>query len=296
MSEVDGSGIFEETTDKRAFFDRLVLSIWGERRKPKKSLVETIKRIGGKDRAYARQQDGNLPSGNPYALKYGLSGAMKYLPSMILTLRSEASPLTVIETIAALRSLCDDVTRVLVSEAELTFDLSDISVDFFRQRVTSLARIFKQLRDDQGRETIYVRTRTSPWELKVYQKLPTVTRCEYTLRSAYLRRVGIVTPLDLGRVRDLDLNSLSSLRELDETVFNKLVARLDDLTGRVVQSFRRNLVFQDFLRATRDTLKLPESVFIKPAIAKRLRKMQRRLLYDPYFPGTPLRKKARQRS
>ena len=55
-----------------------------------------------------------------------------------------------------------------------------------------------------------------------------------------------------------------------------------------MQSHRRNLTLQDCLRATR--LKLPKSAFLKPTIAKRLEKMQRRLLYDPYFSGEPLRK------
>jgi hypothetical protein len=289
VSRAGISGVFwDETVDQRAFFDRLVLSIWGDRKIPKKSLIEGDIPIGGKKRAYARQQNGSLATGNPYQLKHGLTKAMAFMPSMMLTLRSEASPLTAIETIGAVGLLCDNVTRVLVSEAELTFDLSDTSVDYFRQRITSLARIFKQLRDEQGRETIYVRSRTSPWELKVYQKMPEMARCEYTLRREYLRKVGIVTPLDLGRVRDLDLTALSSLRELDESVFNELVAGLDDLRRRVLQSHRRNLVFTEFLRAARDILIIPESALLKPPLVKRLEKMQKGLLFDDFFPATPL--------
>ena len=296
MSEAGAGPTFDETVNKRAFFDRIVLSIWGQRKIPKKSLVESNIAIGGKKRAYARSQKGNLPSGNPYELKYGRSNWKGYLPSLILTLRSEASPLTVIETIAALRSLCDDVTRAQISEAELTFDLAEISVDYFRQRIKSSARIFTQIPSDRETKTIYVRTRKSPSQLKVYKKSPGLTRYEFTLRSAYLRKVGIVTPLDLGLVRQLNLDALSSLRELDEVQFEKLVARLDDLSGRVVQSWRRNFVFQEFLRVTRDILKIPESALLRPPILKRLKRMQENLFYDDFFPGTPLRKRKSARS
>jgi hypothetical protein len=289
------SGVtFDETTDKRAFFDRLVLSIWGERKELEDELVKN-RPIGGKDRAYARSQRGKLPSGNPYELRYGLSRGMKFMPPMMLILRSEASPLTVMDTISAVRALCNDVTRVAVSEAEVSFDLTGVSVDYFRQRILSSARTFTQLRDDQGRQTLYARVRRAEWQARIYAKSPTITRFEFVLRSKQLRDTGIDTPLDLGYVRHLPLSSLVSLRELDETVFNKLVAQLPELQARVVQDFRRKLPLQVFLREMRDTLKLPESAFLKPEVAKRMEKMQRRLLFDPYFPGTALRKRTRPR-
>ena len=288
MNGADGSGIFDETVDKRAFFDTLVLSIWGERKRPRASLVGKNIPIGGKKRAYAHVQKGKLPSGNPYELKHGLSMAKRYLPTMMLRLRSEESPLTVIDVTTALRELCENVTRVLISEAELTFDTTGVSVDDYRQLILSPARTFTQIPSDREPETIYVAGRTSPWQLRIYTKSPTVTRFEYILRAEHLRKVKISTPLDLAGARHLDLNSLCSLRELDETAFKKLVTQLDDLRVRAVQHFRRNLTLQDCLRVTR--LKLPKSAFLKPAIAKRLEKMQRRLLYDPYLAIEPLRK------
>lgn len=287
MNGTDGSGIFDETVDKRAFFDTLVLSVWGERKEPKASLVGKNIPIGGRKRAYAHAQKGKLPSGNPYELKYGLSMAMRYLPTMMLTVRSEESPLTVIDVTTAMQELCENATRVQVSEAELTFDTTGVSVDDYRQLLLSPARTFTQIPSDRTPETIYVGVRQGPWQIRIYTKSPTVTRFEYVLRAEHLRKVEISTPLDLVKVRDLDLNTLSRVRELDEAVLKKSVARLGDLTSRVIQSFRRNLPLQEFLRAAE--LRFPESAFLKPAIAKRLEKMQRRLLYDPYFPGEPLR-------
>jgi len=291
MNTLDQKGVFNGIVDKRAFFDRVALSIWGNKRRPSKNVsVQTNKPIGGKGRAYARAERGTLRTGIAYELRYGLSGVKRFMPPMMLILRSEPSPLTAIDTVTAVRALCGNVSRASISEVELAFDLSRISVAFFRQRILSSARTFTQIPADRETKTLYIRGRKAPWQLRIYAKSPTVTRFEYVLRSAYLRKVGINAPLDLVTVRHLPLSSLVMLRELDEAAFRKVVAQLPELQGRVVRSFRRNLTLQDFLRATRDTLKLPESAFLEPAIAKRLEKMQQRLLYDPYFPCTPLRR------
>jgi len=173
------------------------------------------------------------------------------------------------------------------SEAELTFDTTGVSVDDYRQLILSPARTSRRFPLIENQKRFMLRGEHHRGSFESTQ-IPTVTRFEYILRAEHLRKVKISTPLDLAGARHLDLNSLCSLRELDETAFKKLVTQLDDLRVRAVQHFRRNLTLQDCLRVTR--LKLPKSAFLKPAIAKRLEKMQRRLLYDPYLAIEPLRK------
>jgi hypothetical protein len=294
MNTADQRGVFDEIVGKRAFFHRVALSVWGSKRRPSKNVhIQMNKPIGGKGRAYARAERGTLRTGIAYELRYGLSGAKRFMPPMMLILRSEQSPLTVIDTITAVRALCGNVTRASISEVEVAFDVKRVSVDFFRRRILSSARTFTQIPPDRETRTLYVRGRKAPWQARIYEKSPTVTRFEYVLRSAHLRKVGVDSPLDLVALRRLPLNSLISLRELDEVAFRKLVARLDDLTARVVQGFRRKLTLQEFLHATRDVLKVPKSAFLKPAIAKRFEKMQRRLIYDPYLLVKPLPRRAR---
>jgi hypothetical protein len=91
-----GVGVFNPIVDRRAFLDKVVLSIRGERWQFPTLVRNRInKPIGGPNRNYARSERGVLPGNeNPYELQYGVMRLRGVLPSLILVLRSESSPLT----------------------------------------------------------------------------------------------------------------------------------------------------------------------------------------------------------
>ena len=118
------AGVFDRTVDRRAFFDKVVLSVWGERRPSPKGILRGINRpIGGQNRNYARSARGVLvASGNPFELRYGLMRLRGVIPPLTLALRSEKKPLVATDVSAALESLCAEGYRATVAQVELTFD------------------------------------------------------------------------------------------------------------------------------------------------------------------------------
>ena len=123
------SGIFPQLVNRRAFIDKIVLSIRGDRRKfPEMVKVTANRAIGGQNRNYARSERGLLSDGNPYEMRYGTMRLRGSLPSSILVLRSENSPMTIAAITTAIAALCKEGSIATVSPVELTFDLSGVSV------------------------------------------------------------------------------------------------------------------------------------------------------------------------
>jgi hypothetical protein len=276
------SGVFPQLVDRRAFIDKIVLSIRGDRRKPPNKMVKiTANRpIGGQNRNYARSERGLLArSRNPYEMRYGALRLRGALPSSILILRSEARPTTISGVTEAVESLCEVGSTATVSQIELTFDLSGVSVGWLRKRIFTRARTFRRLRDSQGRQTFYVGGRTSPWQVRVYDKWDEVVRLEFILRRPFLRKIGVNSPPDLVKLRDLNLRALVRIRRLNKLVWEDYVMTLEEPYQRAFRSWLREMALSGFAaRAKECGWNFPPEVIVISKVDRRIQEMQERLV------------------
>ena len=274
------SGVFPQFIDRRAFIDKIVLSIWGEKRAAPDNVWITKNRpIGGSNRNYARSERGVLlDSRNPYELRYGAMRFQAILPPMYLTLRSERTPVTSSDTAKAIEFLCEEVSRATVSQVELTFDLSGVSVEWLRHRIFTRARRFWRLRDESGRRTLYVGGRTSPWQVRVYDKTPEVVRLEFILRRPFLRKIGINGPRDFELLRGVNLKSLIRIRRLNKSALLGYARGLKDIHRRLLRDWLRDLTLCEFsARAKECEWELPSRLLALSKIDERLQRMHARL-------------------
>src|SRR5690242_14828313 len=86
-------GIFSDLVDHAAYIDVSTLSIWREQRpnRPNNFHTDHILRSGSK---YACVLRGRSPAGNPVDLKYGRIIRLPRIPPLMITVRSEAGPIT----------------------------------------------------------------------------------------------------------------------------------------------------------------------------------------------------------
>lgn len=137
---------------------------------------------------------------------------MVWYPSFAKFRRSEFSWIRRRRRLPERRSGCE---RLEVSIAELTTDLSGVSVGDLRRRAVHGARLTTFLRNPEtGATTHYVGSKNSSWQGKFYDKADGVVRVEFTLRRAFLRRKQIRRPAELLKLRLLDLSELVCFRAI----------------------------------------------------------------------------------
>ena len=275
------SGVFPGLVDRRAFLDRVVVSIWGDKRdSPDNVWVTKNRPIGGTNRNYARSQRGVLlDSGNPYELRYGTMRLQGKLPPLTLVLRSERRPITLAGTVATIESLCEEVSQTTVSQLEHTFDLSGLSVEWLRHRIFTRARRFRRLRDEKGRRTLYIGGRTSPWQVRIYDKTDEVVRLEFILRRSFLRKLGVNGPTDLELLRDVNLKSLIRIRRLNRSVLATYTESLRELHRRILREWLRDLTLRELsARAKECEWELPSGLFLQSKLDTQIQRMQTRLV------------------
>lgn len=281
----NGSGVFPKVVNHCAFFDRVRIGIWGRKRPSPGDAVSNSENeaIGGEGSYYGRVERGVLTAtGNPYELKYAVMRLRGIIPPVMLTLRSDRTPLTMANVLAAINALCEKGWEAKISEVELTFDLTGTSVEFLRKSTFTPARKFPHCEDEYGRRTQYFGTRNSPWQLKVYDKNAGVVRLEFTFRRDFFRKHGWDAPADLQRLRNLDLEPLVRLCELNRGGLKRLENRIfEDYIRRIPASWAQGLPLREFLRAVkRDFAAQPETLLVRSPLERKLRNMQRRLIWS----------------
>jgi hypothetical protein len=148
--------------------------------------------IAGPRSIYSHAMHGSCSAtGNRFQLKFARMLSFGRVPPYYLILYSDRTPLSFAQLIVILNSLFCLGYRVTVSRLELTFDLGDTSVEFLRKHVLTRAEQVRSWCNRQGRRTFYVGRPTSKWQVRIYVKTATVTRFEFMLRRAELRRLGI---------------------------------------------------------------------------------------------------------
>jgi hypothetical protein len=276
-------GVFPAAVDKSAFIDTLRVSVWGTRRDtPISGVRDLVKEpIGGKRSKYGWIDRGIFVStGNRYELVYGPLRSRGILPPIVLTLRSDQTPITVEEATEVINALCEGVRRLLASQMELTFDLEGRSVEWFERRIFSSARRFRSLEDEQGRRTFYAGGPTSEWQLRVYEKTGDVVRFEYILRRPFLRKRRVSSLEDLVLLRYLDLGACVSLQRPNMCVMKSVHRNLrTELRRRGFASLFRDLPLREFLPVAEDIFGIPRrDLVLSSPMNEQLRTMRRRLV------------------
>lgn len=274
--------ILPAVVDKKAFFDTLTVSIWGDRRRRPANSVQLLSNpaIGGWGRTYARAWRGVfLPTRNPIELRYGVARNAGFVPPLRLIVRSERTAVTIKDTIAVIDAFCRKGWRADVAQVELTFDLTGLSIDYFWRSIMSRAKRYVLWERDGGK-AVYVGGQTSPSQVRVYAKTETVTRFEFILRRQFLRRLLIRRLPDLQRLRTMDIGFLVRLCEVKPGALNTLEQTVEsEFRRRALRSFFRGYPLRDSLRAAKKLFRAePKKMITVSPEEKRLRKMQARLV------------------
>jgi len=182
---------------------------------------------------YARAQHGkNRLTGNPFELKYGKLRNWEHVAPFRLVVRSEGLPLSGAQVRIILGNLFRKGYRCQVSQVELTFDISQYSLAFLRRQLLSHARSLTALQDRHKRNTLYVGTVRSPWQLRMYQKTDACVRVEFVLRPAFLRKHSFGSIESLVGLRKLDIADMAQFREFREGRLMPILKRTRNFWGK----------------------------------------------------------------
>jgi hypothetical protein len=197
-----------------SFVDTIAVSVRGARRKRPQGTVRIGRNvpIGGGRSSYARSQRGVCClSGNPFEVRYGRFHPNRLaVPENRVIFRSEVAPVNNWSATAILDALFRRGYKATVSQFELTFDMHT-EIEFLAQHALC------QLRVERCKSTIYFGSPHSKWQVRVYEKAPSIVRIEFVLRRGLLRSCGIESLDCVARVTQLDLFNWFQLRELRET-------------------------------------------------------------------------------
>jgi hypothetical protein len=277
-------GVFQHLADQASFIDKVVLSLWGDRRARPSECVQlgSTRPIGGKERQYARSLAGIcVATGNAIELRYGRLVPYDRVPPLRLALRSVAMPLTGAQVEMVSRSLIRQGFRGHVAILELTSDITRTSVSDLRQQLFTRARYVRELHDEYGRRTLYVGSPHSGWQLRVYDKTDSIVRVEFVLRLPFLQAHGIRRPegvLDLAR---FELSHLVCFREFSQ---DRLAAALSGVEGgwrkQIVLEWPRRRPLQMLAQILRKDYKIdPTPLLQHSPVQLLLREMQRKLVW-----------------
>lgn len=279
-------GVFKELINKRAFLDKVVLSINGLKKQdygPRlRDVVNTP--IGGPNRKYAWKVSGRLvQSANSFELLHGRMQLQRILPPLLFTIHSDGAPITRAMLRHALKALCEQVWKASISSLELTLDFNGIPPDFFRRNLFSPAHKFNSIVDEMGRETHYFGGPTSAMQAYAYQKTRAVTRLEFRLKRPFLRQHGITSIADLVKLRNIDLSRQLRVRELDAGTAEALVERVaavdpGDIRRRILVMWLRDLPVREVVSASKKYFGGSNELMKVSLLEAHLHRMQRELV------------------
>jgi len=220
------NGVFEDLIERRAFFDRVEVSVTDFDAQSKIRHGRVLKNQGckGPRGFYARCALGTLDgSQNPFKLLYGKASRFRNVPDARLTFHSERVPLTASQLLSVIHDVSRAPSRCRVTYAEMTFDLRHVTFDETRLQLFSPATRRLQLSDDAGRRTLYIGGPRSDRQIRVYEKTKCLLRIEIIFRRACLKRMGIASPHELLCLSSLDLSPILSFRILDQEIFSNFI-------------------------------------------------------------------------
>lgn len=245
------STFFDYLVAYAAFVDTVEISVYGE---PRQKPLPTVRLgldspVGSSRSNYARSQRATCcVTGNPIEHRYGPFGRHKHrVPPHRIILRSETVPLTVGSVRRLLDALFKSGYQAIVSKCEVTFD-THIPFQFLLKHVCCLL-----IRKRFSESSVRFGSPRSGWQVRVYQKAPSVVRLEFVLRRGMLRAHGIDSLESLGTIPGIGLLAWFPIRELRDrsaTGDGSVPAELRTASMRKLRRFcRRNgLAFQNLTK------------------------------------------------
>jgi hypothetical protein len=275
--------MFSYLLNQAAFIDRIGLSVWTEQ-KPILDQLRDSKDTGifKPNALYARCLSGKSPlTGNPVRMVYGRVSRLRRVPPIGVYMTSEDIPLTGAQVNETVRLLTPAATRVQPVMAELTFDLTRVSVSKLYRNLLYRARQWSELMDAAGSKTVYIGSPRSAWELRIYDKAVGITRLELILRRRLLFSYGIRQPDSILLLRWIDLQEMFSLRRFSRP---KVVAATKGWRDAYWQEMAGDWQFYGQpLQGLRRMLGVRsgdiERVFLRSPLQRTLDTMQKNLLW-----------------
>lgn len=263
-------------TNSAPFFDKVVVEVWGEKRKRKTNrTVETLNLpVGGPGRFYGRcSRRRSVASGNHFQVLYGITKPFKNLSPFKVTFWAGRRPVLCSDVMLVLESLMRRGYRARVSSVEVAFDVDEYFLEQFTEELCTRA----QLREVKG--TLYAGGVRSPWQVKFYNRIDLLSRIEFTFRSMFLRRHGIGSVPELYLLRKTHLWDLVSFREVDQSRGGELPPRIKVPWARLERGMPPALPASIILKHLRE-MRIKPSRWVVPSPRETLlRRMQRNLIF-----------------
>lgn len=209
---------FKFLIDTAAFVDRVELSIAsGTPRVSSKRILEPKNQgIRNSKSFHSRCLTGKFSlNGNPFSIAYAKIFRRRYkqVPECRVLLHSEEGPWTGAQVSSFIQSVFPNATGIRITLVELTWDVSTITFPEFSQNVVHRATYRKIWGNGQTERTLYIGSRTSPLQARIYEKWADVLRVELVLRRPFLKKYKLQDVNNLVRLRTLQTWQWLSLRK-----------------------------------------------------------------------------------
>lgn len=221
-------------------------------------------------------------TGNPISILHGRVTPFKNVPPLRFTMHSEHVPVTGAQLELCIRRWVREPNpRINVSSVELAFDFTGFTVEEverqFIHRATKVTHY-----GDYPNYTVYVGAPTSSWEARLYGKLDAFVRLEFILRRPFLSRCGMDRLEDLVLLRKLNIWELLSLRRFSYRSAERLTREWGQESiarEQILDWFAWKRPKEGLLHLLRVNRIKPTEVFRRTSLQRRLREMQRFLLW-----------------
>jgi hypothetical protein len=215
-------------------------------------------------------------TGNPVSIHHGRVVKFRNVPSHQFAFQSESIPVTSAQVNLLVRKCMEEKPApvIAVSSIELTFDVTDTTVDYIQQGDVRV------LTDEWGSKTIYVGSPRSAWQVRIYQKNLWVVRIEFILRKQFLSKSGISSLEEVLLLSTINIWQLLSVRRFSRSSAKRATKKLNELVRSViVDSSRFNRPRDTVLFVLRRNRINPTLIFKKTNLQRKLETMQRRLIW-----------------
>jgi hypothetical protein len=215
--------------DAAAFLDRVELSIeTSETPVAKRLLNANNVGILNSNSYYSRCLSGNdAATGNPVKILYGKATRLPQVPPCRMVVRSEKVPLTGAQVNLLIQSVLPNAPPAKVTLAELTSDVSNIPFSAFKRTMVHRATYRNIVGNRKDGRTLYVGSRSSPLQARIYEKLDGIVRHELVFRRGFLAAQKMIVPNDLAKLSSLETGRWLSLRKFSR---ERIVAAVNEST------------------------------------------------------------------
>lgn len=276
------AGVFPHLVNQSAMIDKVVVGIWGIRRKRLGEQLEVQGNyaIGGPGRFYGRCVGGRHSlSGNNFQFRYGLMRPYNNLSPFVLTMWAGKSSLSCADVLLTSNGFMRRGYAKVISSVEFTFDVHGISVWRLARDICTRARLMREISDKQGLATLYVGGASSPWQMRIYRKMPMISRVEFILRRTFLRALGIDEPHQLYLLKTANIWRHLWFSEVDYTKGDLLPSRIREVWVKRGFCLPPILPASVFARVLREAHVDPSPWLVRSECEVLLRKMQEHFVW-----------------